>query len=1085
MRKQRKSSSLNIVPLHLLKILNSLPHATLAINKQNVVVAVNDAAKQLFGAEENNAVDVSFGSLLYCHNALGKGVCGTGIMCRTCSANDLFKLVFENKQLYNNQIAIVRTQKNGESSLWRVWLSMGHADYFGDEFAIATITNAVLEEDSGALSKTRSDGVNNSLPDAGTNPDASDWSFAKIDALLNSLFPNVDEGLIVVDANGRVGGFNHKVSKLLGHELEVGDNPLNLWDLVETNDIIDSQFRVHNVVMERRDKPYTFEGAIITGSGTRVPASFTLAPLSDYLNRSQGWVIIVKDLSVEESLRAQALMHNFAIENAPSDYIFCDSHGFVSYANLQARSSFGWDVGNYKFANVSQIFTSSRAMKWNRLIRSIVKRGAVQLETTHQNRLGEAYPVMASVYMIKGKPQNSLCYIAYNNSVQKQTQERLLKEAKINQNMAEISTLLSNVDRFKTVSLLVRQYALEITESQFCFLAYRNPMDNALVTSIYSDSNYSYRNEVELLEKHFRYCYVKSKSDGQECRFANQNLDSYLVEGKPITQLLPFDRMAWSAIEIENEYKGILFVAGKKSDYAASDSQTLSNLTTLLGIAINRIQENIVIKNTNDKLLMAMDVANLGTFEWDMEKRTVEVSQRWLDLLGYGSHSTNVGIAEIVRLVHPEDIRTCFRNFILHFSGRVPQFRFVSRIKSAKGHYLWIQNIGQVVSHLQGGNPAKIISVHFDITEQMALNQQLVKAKEEAVSASKAKSVFIARMSHELRTPLNAITGFSDLLKNNTSDAMQLGYLNSIKKSGMALLDLVNDLLDFSKMEVGKLSLRPSEVDVIQLVREIISMFRAPADEKFLQLKLSLRGQTPQNRIWIDDTRLRQVLSNLIGNAIKFTEKGYVEVVVETSLNPDATISLAFSVIDTGIGIKPESQLTIFDDFVQQDGQDNRRYGGTGLGLGIVKRLVELMEGTISLTSQTGVGSHFRVDLPLCKTAPIEGERVMTEWEDKDAGKEETMSSREGIIDLQLPNSVKAECQQALANLWPSFRDTPSFSKIVPVAEQLVELGTRLKVSELIVYANRLQTCYHDFNVEDLKKCIADIEKFADLYELA
>ncbi|MFT3739967.1 MAG: ATP-binding protein [Breznakibacter sp.] len=1079
---------------HLLSILNSLPHPTLAVDKRNIVVGINHAAKEIFGVTDSDNVEISFGRLLHCDNVLSKGICGTGIMCRSCSVNDMFKLAFETRQVYKKQIAIVHTHKNTGKYIWRVSFSIGYASYLDDGYAIISISNALLEENPDSLAKPSRfiDGQIDDNESEACNEDTllchqdigSNVAFRKVEALLNSLFPNVDEGLIVVEASGYVAGCNAKMSGLFGASLNVGSDQLNLWELIETADETVKKIDISNTAFRSDDGPYTFDGAVVTKQGTRVPASFTLAPLSDYLDRSQGWIIIVKDLSVEILLRAQVEKNNFVIENAPNDYIFCDVHGFVTYANMQARGSYGWDKGNAQFANITEILVVSGVMKWNRLMRSIIKRGAIQLETKHRNKMGEVYPVMASVYVIHDKPQNSLCYMAYNHSAHKNTQDRLLKEVKINQNMAEISKLLSNVDKFGTVLLLVRQYALEITESQFCFLAYRNPLNNELVTSIYSDSSYSYQEEVEMLERHFRECYLKHH-DEKMCHFANQDLNDYLVGDIPIYQLLPFNKMAWAAIEIDNDYKGVLFVAGKRTEYSSADGQTLKNLSTLFGLAINRIQEYSLTKNSNEKLLMAMDVANLGTFEWNLEKRTVEVSQLWLEMLGYGNHSTLVEIPEIIRLVHSCDVKLCFRDFITHLRYKTPQFRFVSRIKNAKGEYQWIQSIGKVVTYSHGGRPIKVISVHFDITEQMVLNQRLVKTKEEAVSASKAKSVFIARMSHELRTPLNAITGFSDLLKNNTTDEIQLGYLNSIKKSGMALLDLINDLLDFSKIEAGKLSLRPSEVDVVQLMRETVFMFKAPAEEKFLQLKLKLPGNPPTERIWIDDTRLRQVLSNLIGNAIKFTEKGHVEVIVETSPNPDGTLFLSISVIDTGIGVKPESQKTIFDDFVQQDGQDNRRYGGTGLGLGIVKRLVELMEGSITLDSQSGVGSHFKVDLPKCKV-------VVSRYENAgnlfvgDVFDHETfkLPSNNGFAVVEIEQNIKVECQLALAKLWPSFRDAPSFSKIPPIVGVLIELGTKLQVGELLQFAKRLQSCYNNFNVEELKKCIVDLEKFADLYEL-
>jgi PAS domain S-box-containing protein len=229
-------------------------------------------------------------------------------------------------------------------------------------------------------------------------------------------------------------------------------------------------------------------------------------------------------------------------------------------------------------------------------------------------------------------------------------------------------------------------------------------------------------------------------------------------------------------------------------------------------------------------------------------------------------------------------------------------------------------------------------------------------ARDDAVKANKAKSVFLANMSHEIRTPMNSVIGFADLLDSQISDPVQHGYVESIKSSSRTLLRIINDILDLSKIEAGRMDLQPEPTDLRALYHELENVFLIQAHQKNIGFRIEISKNIPP-LIIIDEIRLRQILLNLIGNAIKFTEEGYVSL----SCNYLKQGKLEIIVEDTGIGIPADAREQIFDSFRQQDEQDRRKYGGTGLGLSITKRLVELMNGTISLKSELNRGSMFTV----------------------------------------------------------------------------------------------------------------------------
>ena len=298
-----------------------------------------------------------------------------------------------------------------------------------------------------------------------------------------------------------------------------------------------------------------------------------------------------------------------------------------------------------------------------------------------------------------------------------------------------------------------------------------------------------------------------------------------------------------------------------------------------------------------------------------------------------------------------------------HFKGDLAYYDCECRMRHRDGHWVWVHDRGRVVTWTDDGRPLKMFGTHTDVSASKSIQEALRRAREAAEAANQAKSSFLANMSHEIRTPLHAIQGLTHLLRQEATEARSRERLDKVSGAASHLLSIIDDILDLSKIEEGKITLERVEFDVQGVFREACAMVADRLESKGVAFEVELSG-LPQ-RLRGDGMRLRQIVLNFLSNAVKFTAAGRVRLVGSVASSDASTTRLRIEVSDTGIGLTAEQRARLFRPFEQADASITRKYGGTGLGLVISRRLAALMGGEIGCESEAGRGSTFWVEVPL------------------------------------------------------------------------------------------------------------------------
>ena len=394
-----------------------------------------------------------------------------------------------------------------------------------------------------------------------------------------------------------------------------------------------------------------------------------------------------------------------------------------------------------------------------------------------------------------------------------------------------------------------------------------------------------------------------------------------------------------------------------------ADMKLLVNIQGLSLEIEDRKQVEKLILQTSNRLLKAQSIGKMGFIEANLKSGEIYWSENLYNIYGVDPQ-TELTFEFIVGLTHPDDIEYAGGYAESTAKGEREHYKIDHRvIRQDNEEVLWVQSQVELVRDANG-EPDYLLGLILDITERKRAETELADAKEKAETATQSKSDFLANMSHEIRTPMNAIIGMSSLALKTNLDKKQHNYIEKVHRSGIGLLGIINDILDFSKIEAGKMDIETVPFFLDDVFDNLSNLLGFKVEERGIELLFDIPGNVP-NALEGDPLRLGQILTNLGNNSVKFTEKGEVVVRVDVRESTDVNVLLHFSVEDSGIGMTSEQQAKLFQSFSQADSSTSRKYGGTGLGLTISKKLIEMMGGDIWVESEAGVGSIFQFTVRL------------------------------------------------------------------------------------------------------------------------
>ena len=761
--------------------------------------------------------------------------------------------------------------------------------------------------------------------------------------------------IIASDMKGIISHFNVGAERLLGYNADDIIGNLRISLILKKEDFrniarelnrdilreIDIKDRKKSVYIEAGSKEY--ELTMIRLDGSEVITYLIITPKYTNKGHLDGFIGFALDISEYKQIIAalkESEARNYTIyKTSPYGIIIVNNKGIIESVNPAAELMFDYTHEELADSQISMLVSKNHSDEHGRYVEYYFnelaeKAPLIQREVVAKKSDGTEFPVdiALSTFQI-GEEVMALCIV--NDITQRKEYE-----TKIIESEERLRSTISSMDDL-----------IFILDKNGIFLNYYQP--NSIHNADFAAQLLIGKNFRDVMPEKLVYHLDKAiiqLSSGEQ-------LQQFDYEIKSENSTSWFSARVASRKNKDGKYDGVTVVSRNITDrklyednIKASNALALSMLEALdEGVVV--FNEKFILSRYNKTFIRMWDIAEKD-FSGKNEFEIFElISGKLID--SPGSYEKLKGIIEMPDIDILDKLHLKSKQvFEVKTLPQITDNNIIGRIWIFKDVTQWIEAQDQLLWYNQDLEMAKAeLEDKTEILRQTV--EELDLARKKAEDATQAKSMFLANMSHEIRTPMNAILGFSELLEGMIRDSKQKSYLDAISSSGRTLLDLINDILDLSKIEAGKLDINNKPVNLNEIFNEIVSIFTIKAQSKNIDLILDIQGNTPTNII-SDEVRIRQIMFNLIGNAVKFTDDGFIKISINFENN-----DLLISVKDTGIGIPSEQTGRIFQSFEQTEGQDSKKYGGTGLGLAITKRLVNMMDGTIKVESELGKGSDF------------------------------------------------------------------------------------------------------------------------------
>ncbi len=739
------------------------------------------------------------------------------------------------------------------------------------------------------------------------------------------LFDEAPLGIVMMGPDRRFIKVNKAFCRMLGYTEQelVG---LTIADLTSPDDIPKSQ-EMMKQLFKGEISSFRIEKRYLKQDGQLVWGNVTVSFFNDENGVPLYFLAMIEDITERKQAEEQLRQLSVAVEQSPSTVLITDTQGKIEYVNPKFTQITGYTTEEAIGQTPRLLNSSKHPLKFYQALWNTIQSGKEWRTKFHNKRKdGTLYWESALIYPIRDEDNQITHFIKLGADIteQKQAEEALRKS----------EAMLARAQK----SAHLGTWEWEINSEQ----------------QIWSDENYRILGyEPRAVEPSFQNFMDRVHSDDKE-RITNAT--KALLAGEPYQEIKEF------RIIRPDGTKHIL-QSQTRCDFDEAGRPIRLTGTALDITELKQTEEKWRESETRIRTIVDNVVDGIITID---EHGIIEsFNPAAMKIFGYPADEV---IGKNVKMLMPEPYHSEHDSYIQNYKATgFAKIIGIGREVEAQHKEGSIFPLDLAISEMWVSNQRMFVGIVRNITERKQAEIALKQAKEEAESANRAKSEFLANMSHEIRTPMNAVIGFSELLSSLITDKKQKGYLDSIQTAGKSLLTLINDILDLSKIEAGRLDIQYETVNPYSLFNELKQIFAVKIAEKNLEFIVDIDNALPPALI-LDEVRLRQVLLNLIGNAIKFTDKGYIKLSVKIKIPPTPVEKgelgrISLSVEDTGIGIPSEQQEMIFESFRQQDGQSTRKYGGTGLGLAITKRLVEMMNGQISVKSTVGKGSVFEIIL--------------------------------------------------------------------------------------------------------------------------